>query len=89
MIYVGVGRDVAKVPEIVGEGKRGLDFEDAPLGFVGKHLTREDDRKDYGKVRLITAGLLRGQIVVMVWTPRNVDAHMATAATPAVSKKLH
>ena len=86
MIYVGVGRDVAKVPEIVGEGKRGLDFEDAPLGFAGKHFTREDDRKDYGEVRLITAGLLWGRMVVMIWTPCNVDDHMATAATPAVSK---
>jgi len=29
--------------------ERGLDFEDAPLVFAGKHFTCEDDRKDYGK----------------------------------------
>lgn len=39
--------------------ERGLDFEDAPLVFAGKHFTREDDRKDYGEVRFITAGLLQ------------------------------
>ncbi|MHB8266065.1 MAG: BrnT family toxin [Acidithiobacillus ferrivorans] len=53
--------------------ERGLDFEEAPLVFAGKHFTCEDDRKDYGEVRLITAGMLRERMVVMVWTPRNID----------------
>ena len=53
--------------------ERGLDFEDAPLVFAGKHFTREDDRKDYGEVRLVTVGMLRERMVVMVWTPRNID----------------
>ena len=42
--------------------ERGLDFEDAPLLFTGKHFTREDDRKDYGEVRLVTVGMLREMI---------------------------
>ena len=42
--------------------ERGLDFEDAPLLFAGKHFTREDDRKDYGEVRLVTVGMLREMI---------------------------
>ena len=42
--------------------ERGLDFEDAPLVFAGKHFTREDDRKDYGEVRLVTVGMLREMI---------------------------
>ena len=50
--------------------ERGLDFEDAPLLFAGKHFTRKDDRKDYGEVRLVTVGMLRERMVVMVWTPR-------------------
>ncbi|MDR7926755.1 BrnT family toxin [Acidithiobacillus thiooxidans] len=53
--------------------ERGLDFADAPLVFTGKHFTREDDRKDYGETRLVTVGILREQMVVMVWTPRNID----------------
>ena len=54
--------------------ERGLDFEDAALVFAGKHFAREDDRKDYGEVRFITAGILRERMVVMVWTPRNEEA---------------
>lgn len=50
---------------------RGLDFADAPLVFAGLHFSRVDDRKDYGEVRTITIGLLRGVAVVMVWTERN------------------
>ena len=42
--------------------ERGLDFEDAPLVFAGKHFTREDDHKDYGEVRLVTVGMLREMI---------------------------
>ena len=42
--------------------ERGLDFEDAPLLFAGKHFTRKDDRKDYGEVRLVTVGMLREMI---------------------------
>lgn len=34
-------------------------------GVYGKHFTREDDRKDYGEVRLVTAGMLRERMVVM------------------------
>ena len=64
--------DPAKRQKTIEE--RGLDFEDAPLVFAGKHFTREDDRKDYGEERLITAGLLRERMVVMVWTPREADA---------------
>jgi uncharacterized DUF497 family protein len=33
-------------------------------------FTREDDRADYGETRFITAGLLDGRMVVMVWTLR-------------------
>ena len=48
---------------------RGLDFEDAPLVFAGRHFTAPDPR-DWGEQRLVTAGRLRGDMVVLVWTPR-------------------
>lgn len=38
---------------------RGLDYAEI-----------EDDRRDYGEQRYITAGYLDGRMVVMVWTPR-------------------
>ena len=50
--------------------ERGLDFEDAAFVFAGLTAERIDDRKDYGELRWITAGWLRGRFVVLVWTPR-------------------
>lgn len=40
--------------------------------FAGTHLTRVDDRLDYGEPRYISAGWLDEQVVVLVWTPRGV-----------------
>jgi uncharacterized protein len=56
--------------------KRGLDFEDAATVFAGGTYQREDDRRDYGEVRIITVGLLRQRMVVLVWTPRGADRHV-------------
>lgn len=50
--------------------ERGLDFGDAGLVFAGSTATVEDDRRDYGEQRFITAGYLDGRRVVIVWTPR-------------------
>ena len=50
--------------------ERGLDFRQAKEVFAGPHLTRPDERKDYGEARFISAGTLSGRIVIIVWTPR-------------------
>lgn len=50
--------------------KHGLDFADAGAVFEGATYTMLDDRFDYGEDRFITAGLLNGRCVVLVWTPR-------------------
>jgi uncharacterized protein len=50
--------------------ERGLDFQRAKVVFEGMHLTRVDDRREYGEQRFITAGWLDERIVVIVWTPR-------------------
>ncbi|MBI4273100.1 MAG: BrnT family toxin [Rhizobiales bacterium] len=50
--------------------ERGLDFAEAAKVFAGRHATRNDDRKDYGEPRRITAGFLGSRMVVLVWTPR-------------------
>ena len=52
--------------------ERGLDFADARRVFAGRHATLPDDRKDYGEDRFISAGMLDGLLVVLVWTPRGV-----------------
>jgi uncharacterized DUF497 family protein len=38
--------------------------------FAGRHATLPDDRKDYGELRFISAGMLGDRLVVIVWTPR-------------------
>jgi uncharacterized DUF497 family protein len=50
--------------------RRGLDFADAAEVFAGRHAAISNDRRDYGEPRFITAGFLRGRMVVLVWTPR-------------------
>ncbi len=56
---------------------RGLDFKDAPEVFNGPvQFTFEDERKSYGEERFITIGLLKGRVVVLVWTPRGKVRHI-------------
>lgn len=50
--------------------ERGLDFASVAEVFAGRHFTAEDVRVNYGERRFITAGLLDGRLVVVVWTPR-------------------
>jgi uncharacterized DUF497 family protein len=66
--------DAAKREKTLRE--RGLDFAAAADVFVGLHVTREDDRHDYGEKRFITAGRLGGRMVVIVWTPRGDARHV-------------
>jgi uncharacterized DUF497 family protein len=43
--------------------ERGLDFADAAEVFDGITAEVEDMRKDYGEMRIICFGLLRGRLV--------------------------
>jgi uncharacterized DUF497 family protein len=56
--------------------ERGLDFADAAEVFAGDHFQHVDERNDYGEVRMIAAGYLRGRMVVIVWTPRGDARHV-------------
>jgi uncharacterized DUF497 family protein len=49
---------------------RGLDMRRAAEIFAGPHLTRPDDRHDYGELRYVTVGWLDSRLVNFVWTPR-------------------
>lgn len=44
--------------------------------FQGDTLEVEDDRRDYGEVRIICFGLLAGRMVVLGYTPRGADRHI-------------
>jgi uncharacterized DUF497 family protein len=66
--------DQAKRAKTLAE--RGLDFADAALVFEGDTLEVEDDRWDYGEVRIICLGLLAGRMVVVGYVPRGADRHV-------------
>lgn len=55
---------------------RGLDFEDAEIVFQGITVEIEDERKEYGEVRIICFGLLEERVVVIGYTPRGADRHV-------------
>jgi uncharacterized protein len=52
--------------------ERGIDFEDAKYVFAGRTVDQEDDRADYGEVRMQTVGYLNGRMMMIVWTQRGV-----------------
>jgi uncharacterized protein len=56
--------------------ERRLDFKHAAQVFAGRTFDREDRRRDYGEVRIVTVGFLRGRMVIVVWTPRGNDQHV-------------
>ncbi len=56
--------------------ERGVDFREAEVVFGGLTYTAEDDRWDYGEPRYVTYGILRQQMMVVVWTPRGADRHI-------------
>jgi uncharacterized protein len=56
--------------------ERGLDFEDAAEVFLGDTLDFPDDRRDYGELRILTVGHLRGRMLIVVWTPRGSARHV-------------
>ena len=55
---------------------RGLAFEDAALVFEGPTLEVEDNRKDYGEVRIVCYGYLLGRMVVVGYTQRGQSRHV-------------
>jgi len=56
--------------------ERGLDFAYAAEVFDGEFATDPDERHDYREPRFISAGYLRGRMVVIVWTPRADARHI-------------
>ena len=74
--------DAAKREKTLAE--RGLDFADAAFVFAGLTLEVEDTRKSYGEARVICYGLLGGRMVVVGYTPRGADRHVAWRGSPCV-----
>jgi hypothetical protein len=56
--------------------KHGFDFVDAEEVFQGFTYTYEDDRFSYGEQRLVTLGLLRGNVISIVHTEAGDHIHV-------------
>lgn len=54
----------------------GLDFEGAEAIWDNFTITREDIRVDYGEKRMVTFGILGGEVVVLVHTERDQEMHV-------------
>jgi len=54
----------------------GLDFEGAEAIWDNFTITREDVREGYGESRLVTFGILNGEVVVLVHIDRDEDMHV-------------
>ena len=55
---------------------RDIDFESAAEVFDGVVVDIPDERFDYGEARVMTVGLLRGRMVIVVWTARGGARHV-------------
>ena len=55
---------------------RGLDFAEGEAIWDNFTITREDIRHAYGEKRLVTFGILEGDVVVMVHTERRAGSHI-------------
>jgi uncharacterized DUF497 family protein len=53
-----------------------LDFEGADAIWDNFTVTREDIRAHYGEKRMVTFGILSGEVVVLVHTERDEDMHV-------------
>jgi uncharacterized DUF497 family protein len=57
--------------------ERGMSFDLAAEVFDGEfQLHVNDNRRDYGELRTVTFGHLRGRMVVVVWTQRGAARHI-------------
>ena len=55
---------------------RGLDFAEGEAIWDNFTITREDIRQAYGEKRLVTFGILEGDVVVMEHTERRAGSHI-------------
>lgn len=54
----------------------GLDFEGVEAIWDNFTVTRDDVRENYGESRLVTFGILSGEVVVLVHIDRDDDMHI-------------
>jgi len=66
--------------------ERGFGFDFAALIFVGRVLTRIDDRRDYGEIRIKAIGEVDGIVLAVIYTDRE-DVRWIISARKANKKE--
>ena len=56
--------------------KHNIDLAELESAFDSPMITVEDDREDYGELRLQSLAMWRGRIIFLVWTERQNSAHL-------------
>jgi uncharacterized protein len=70
--------------------RHGVDFVDAKSIFEGPTVERDDDRFDYGEVRVYAIGLVNGVEVTVIYTDRNGDErHLISAWRAEPHERRH
>jgi uncharacterized protein len=59
--------------------ERGFSFEYAARIFLGRTLERQDDRREYGEIRVQAIGQAAGDILFVVYTDRGDTCHLISA----------
>jgi uncharacterized protein len=69
--------------------KHGLDFAGCDAIWDYFTVTRGDIRQDYGEARLVCFGLLKSEVVVMVYTERPKGPHVISLPQLINSAEKH
>ena len=70
--------------------RHGVDFVDAKNIFEGPTVERDDDRFDYGEVRVYAIVLVNGVEVTVIYTDRNGDErHLISAWRAEPHERRH
>lgn len=59
--------------------ERGFGFDYAARVFLGLTLEKQDNRRDYGEVRIQTIGQVGADVLFVVYTDRAVARHIISA----------
>ncbi len=68
--------------------KRGFDFDFAVRLFDTVHIAFEDDRREYGEVRMIAIGVIEGRVFKVVYTDRSGVRRIISANRASRQEKL-
>ena len=69
--------------------KHGVDFIDVPEIFDGDIVTLPDERFDYGETRFIVIGILKSQVVVVVYTERGDNIRIISARKATKNEQIY